>query len=324
MNLGPTFHKYTLLVGQLVDHMEVDRDDGFAEHEGTLDTTDSEKNCGHHECEEEDTINSEFEADGLETTQVPLREPLKEYMQFAPVDAPRQLAGHIRISPTIQQARAALTDLKQLLQPRRQTGPGYKDPNLDLWTRKRLEGMQSMLLLYTDSKSKTYDDWSASSWQTAIGMKWGGRCARRLRELCRAFIADRKILPVNPYGAWNESMLADEDLQNEISIYLLSIGNQISAKKLMEFLDQPDIKERHGIEKSISHKTACRYLNSLGYRYKATPKGQYTDGHERDDVVAYRDKVFLPKWRQIQERMATWDENLVESAPSGSVRRTIT
>ena len=54
MNLGPTFHKYTLLVGRLVDHMEVDRDDGFAEHEGTLDTT--EKNCGHHECEEEDTI----------------------------------------------------------------------------------------------------------------------------------------------------------------------------------------------------------------------------------------------------------------------------
>ena len=69
---------------------------------------------------------------------------------------------------------------------------------------------------------------------------------------------------------WNESMLADENLRNEISIYLLSVGNKISAKKIMEFLDQPDVKEKFGIEKPISHKTACHYLNSLGYRYKAT------------------------------------------------------
>jgi hypothetical protein len=119
-------------------------------------------------------------------------------------------------------------------------------------------------------------------------------------------------------------MLADENLQNEISIYLLSIGNEISTKKLMEFLDQPDIKEKFGIEKSISHKTACRYLNSLGYRYKATPKGQYADGHERDDVVFYRESIFLPQWHWIQERMATWDEKLIESAPSGSGRRVVT
>jgi len=90
----------------------------------------------------------------------------------------------------------------------------------------------------------------------------------------------------------------------------------------MEFLSQPDIK---GIDKSISHKTACRYLNSLGYRYKATPKGQYADGHEREDVeVFYHENVFLPQWRWIQERMATWVEKLIESVPSGSGRRVIT
>ncbi|KAF8803034.1 hypothetical protein BYT27DRAFT_7049092, partial [Phlegmacium glaucopus] len=232
--------------------------------------------------------------------------------------------GCIRTSPTIKEALAALTDLRLILRPKRQTGSGYKDPGLDLWTRARLEGMQSMLLMYTDSKSQTYDNWGASSCQTAIGMGRGLLCARRLRELCRAFIKDRKVLPVNPYGDWNESMLADENLANEISIYLLSIRNEISAKKLMEFLNQLDIKEKYGIEKSISHKTACRYLISLGYRYRATPKGQYADGHERDDVVIYRENIFLPQWRRIQERMAIWDEKLVESVPSGSGRRIIT
>ncbi|KAF8801797.1 hypothetical protein BYT27DRAFT_7114198, partial [Phlegmacium glaucopus] len=96
-----------------------------------------------------------------------------------------------------------------------------------------------------------------------------------------------KVLPVNPYSDWNKSMLCDENLQNKISIYLLSIGSKISAKKLTEFLTQPDIKEKDGIENMISHKTACCYLNFLGYRYKATPKGQYADSHERDNVVFY-------------------------------------
>jgi len=55
-----------------------------------------------------------------------------------------------------------------------------------------------------------------------------------------------------------------------------------------------------------------------------TPKGQYADGHEQEDVVFYRENVFLPQWHLIQERMATWDEKLVESVPSGSGRRVIT
>jgi len=109
--------------------------------------------------------------------------------------------------------------------------------------------MQSMLLMYTDSKSRTYNNWGASSCQTAIGMGRGPHCICCLQELCRAFIEDRKVLPVNPYGDWNESMLVDENLQNEISIYLLSIRNEISAKKLMKFLSQPDIKEKYGIDR---------------------------------------------------------------------------
>ena len=135
-----------------------------------------------------------------------------------------------------------------------------------------------------------------------------------------------KSCQVNPYGNWNESMLADENLQNEITIYLLSVGNEISEKKIIEFLDQPDVKENFGIEKPISHKTACHYLNSLGYRYKATPKGQYADRHEQDDVVFYWESIFLLQWHWIHEWMATWDEKLtgIESVPRGSGCRVIT
>ncbi|KAF9462284.1 hypothetical protein BDZ94DRAFT_1309757 [Collybia nuda] len=37
-----------------------------------------------------------------------------------------------------------------------------------------------------------------------------------------------------------------------------------------------------------------------------TPSGQYVDGHERKDVVDYRQKVFLPAWMSLNERTRKW------------------
>jgi hypothetical protein len=41
-------------------------------------------------------------------------------------------------------------------------------------------------------------------------------------------------------------------------------------------------------------------MKRLNYRWTLDPKGQYVDGHEREDVQAYRKNVFLPAWRQAQ------------------------
>ncbi|THU79173.1 hypothetical protein K435DRAFT_875794 [Dendrothele bispora CBS 962.96] len=91
-------------------------------------------------------------------------------------------------------------------------------------------------------------------------------------------------------------MLADEDLCNDINLYLQEIGNDITAEKLVSYLARDDVREKHGISQSIT--------------------GQYSDGHERKDVVDYRDKVFLPRWEQIKDRIRTWtSENLPEYGP---------
>jgi hypothetical protein len=140
--------------------------------------------------------------------------------------------------------------------------------------------------MYTDYKSRTYNQWGASMYQAAIGMGWGCNCIWWLQELLWGYLADWKVLPVNPYRDWNKSLLVNKNLCNEISIYLMSIGNEISAKRLMEFLHKPDIKEKYGIEKNISLWTACQYLNTLGYQYRAMLKGQYVNGHEHEDVVS--------------------------------------
>jgi len=249
-----------------------------------------------------------------------------EYTKFNPTptnhNSPAIAGPSSHMRPTRHDVLAAMEDLKKILHPSRDAGRGYKDPEIDLWRCARLEGMMSAFHMFTDPQSLTYNQWG-SACQTAIGMGRGKHCARRLCELNRGFLDNREVLPLNPYGDWNESLLVDENLVNEISIYLLSLGNDITATKLMHFLHRADIKETYGIERDITHKTACRYLQALGYRYQSMPKGQYVDGHEREDVITYRKQVFLPKWKKFMDQMAAWDKDLKEHLPSPGERKRV-
>ncbi|KAJ7785137.1 hypothetical protein DFH07DRAFT_3854, partial [Mycena maculata] len=47
-------------------------------------------------------------------------------------------------------------------------------------------------------------------------------------------------------------------------------------------------------------------MHALKFRWVKNHKGQYVDGHERDDVVRYRQEVFLPAWYRMEGRMRAW------------------
>jgi hypothetical protein len=46
--------------------------------------------------------------------------------------------------------------------------------------------------------------------------------------------------------------------------------------------------------KTVCERTTCRWLYRLGFSPHETKKGVYVDGHERADVVEYRQTKFLP------------------------------
>jgi hypothetical protein len=199
-------------------------------------------------------------------------------------------------APTEMQAEAALHNIRKILYLPRKKGPGHVDPQLNIFVCTQLEGMQTMLNFYVNKQSRTYGSWAASSLQAAATLSRGLHCAQLLWKLTRQYLKDHTMLPLNPYGDWNETMLVNEDLTNEISIYLLSISNEISGKKLCDFINSDDIMSWHGIDRKITIQTAQHYLKALGYQYGAPKKGQYADGHEHKDVVFYQDQVFLPQW----------------------------
>lgn len=58
----------------------------------------------------------------------------------------------------------------------------------------------------------------------------------------------------------------------------------------------------------IRARTARNWLHRLGLKWTTVRKGVYIDGHERDDVVHYREKTFLPEFQEIRSYMVTWDD----------------
>ncbi|KAK7016610.1 hypothetical protein R3P38DRAFT_2461569, partial [Favolaschia claudopus] len=84
---------------------------------------------------------------------------------------------------------------------------GYIDPKLDPFTRSRIEGIRSFLALYASPQSPTYGKWKAASIAAALTMGRSTYCARVLRRLAREYISDRSLLPENPYGYWNNTLL---------------------------------------------------------------------------------------------------------------------
>ena len=59
--------------------------------------------------------------------------------------------------------------------------------------------------------------------------------------------------------------------------------------------------------KPLCERTARRWLVKLGWTRTILRKGVYMDGHERSDVVEYREKVFLPKMKEFERRMARYE-----------------
>ncbi|KAG2069159.1 hypothetical protein BDR04DRAFT_1022347, partial [Suillus decipiens] len=130
----------------------------------------------------------------------------------------------------------------------------------------------------------------------------------------KAYINNRAALPLCKLSK-KYSCVEDEDLAADLKLHLQSIRKFTHAQDLVDYLSIPANQATHGFKKTISLKTAQRWMMKLGYRWKKEPTGQYSDGHERDDVVYYRQNVFLPAWNEGQSQMRQWDRDAL-SDPS--------
>ena len=136
----------------------------------------------------------------------------------------------------------------------------------------------------------------------------GDYMSRCLRHWSKAYIRDRKALPIcdAPHILLR---IDDENLASAVKDHLHSHGKYVCAQDLVDYSNIPENQALHGFKKGISLTTAQRWMKKLGYRWTKDPKGQYVDGHEHEDVVRYRQNVFLPAWIHYQPQMRKWMED---------------
>jgi len=205
---------------------------------------------------------------------------------------------------------SALKDIRNMLKPPRNTGHGYKDSKVDnSWTKLRLGFMASFLTHYTNPSSPGYQAWMAASLLTANGMAKSRWWAQGLREETKAYVQDCNNIPINPFGRCASSRLDDPDIANEIHEHLQSIGACVRAEDIVTYLDNEEVKTHLKLKKTISLATAKHWMKNMDYQWVRDHRGQYIDGHEREDVVYYRQHVFLKKWAEEQPKMRSWGED---------------
>jgi hypothetical protein len=166
--------------------------------------------------------------------------------------------------------------------------------------------MANFLRIY---QMQNYDGWIKASELAAMIAGKNKTLARRLREWTHTLIRNPESLPAQEYRKWSTSILRNEDIAQEIHLHLQSHGKYVSAMDIVRFLDTLEMRDRLGLKKTISEQTAQQWMGNMGYRWKRDPKGQYKDGHEREDVVVYWQNVFLPFFATIAPFTRQWNFN---------------
>ena len=114
---------------------------------------------------------------------------------------------------------------------------------------------------------------------------------------------------------WN--VLDDEDIAELLQSLLLSHtkGCYITASDVVEIISGPVMQEKFLSSgnscASISEHTTCHWLKCLSWFYGAMQNGMYLDGHEHEDVVAYR-VGFVARSKEYEKQFHIWDNDGVE------------
>lgn len=125
----------------------------------------------------------------------------------------------------------------------------------------------------------------------------GATLARKIRGLYNHYRVYNS-LPLETRGGKRsgDSLLNDEKTFATLRDYLLEQPVGTVSIRFFHHALHKELFPRLCIMmvKPLQMRTAQRWLIRLGFSQRKEKKGVYIDGHERPDVIEYRDKVFLP------------------------------
>jgi hypothetical protein len=206
---------------------------------------------------------------------------------------------------------------------------------------RRALAIQSHLQLVVKNKRFSIDASLRAAESHGFAAKWGGR---NLRSWTRNWTKNH-ALPISLRGQHVKvyTLLSDPAIAAELRAYVRSNKWAINPDKLRQFSKNellPDAADKYlrhlireemplGLKKymelelfprvhlrvgrGISLSTACRWLRLEGFRFISHKKGLYFDGHDRPDVLSYRQNEFLPTMKHNEPRLVRYTVGDVET-----------
>lgn len=146
----------------------------------------------------------------------------------------------------------------------------------------------------------------ARQWHESEGVHF----ARKVRELARHYQVFEQLPKRKPSGnKSSHSLLLDEQVRTAVRTWLLAqTAGSVTPRVFQHALNEsifPSLSVT--LKRPLCERTARRWLRKLGWRLTTLRKGVYMDGHEREDVVKYRQEVFLPAMAKFEERMRKFE-----------------
>jgi hypothetical protein len=174
-----------------------------------------------------------------------------------------------------------------------------------------LRDLLQMMPRNNSTQAAKRKDWIQYSEALARRIKRSRRWASCLRQWQREWFEMRSPPPCPRQGRHvkRQSLFFDEGVALAVREYLNTAMWHTSPKGVCEAVSKQLQSENSAVDimridavlcntqtgrKGICGKTAIRWLTRLGWVYGRNKKG-YCDGHERPDVVEYRQKVFCPR-----------------------------
>ena len=148
----------------------------------------------------------------------------------------------------------------------------------------------------------------ANQWHEAV--EPSPHFARRIRALARHYQVFGQLPKERRGGSRHaRSLLNDETVKAAARTWLTaqkigSVTPELFAKGLNESIF-PSLNIT--MKNPLCVRTARRWLVKLGWALKTLRKGVYMDGHERPDVIEYRETSYLPNLAKDELRMVKFE-----------------
>ncbi|OAD73769.1 hypothetical protein PHYBLDRAFT_168203 [Phycomyces blakesleeanus NRRL 1555(-)] len=201
--------------------------------------------------------------------------------------------------------KLAHEDVKKEIFPYTRAGPSSQ--SVDAFELCKLKSVECYLR-YRISGAKTMEASEKASMETWLHKNTYRPAA--IRKYAKEYV-DFRSIALHQQGKHlrRHSLFSDEDIKSTICKWIQN--QRPESRSLIEvkkYIDGEILPRKLGIPGNTSTNTIWKYLHEWGYVFRKNSKDIYYDGHEREDVIAYRQK-WAKRMMVYKKKMATFSEN---------------